>query len=211
MVLVTILVVAVLASLPAQDISTAAGIKGGMNLGWFSGDDWSDGVDTLDGDNGVGLGLTIGGFLELGFTEQFAAQPEFLFFQQKGKVSYEVGGDDATTVTRINTIQIPILAKGIFPVDGITLFGVLGPSVFITLGDAKVTTEVDGSKDSVDETPDNRMLLGLAVGAGFEYPIDPGALIGELRYTRVLSRYENNQDVFGNSVSLLVGYGFAIE
>ncbi len=34
---------------------------------------------------------------------------------------------------------------------------------------------------------------------------------GELRYTRVLSRFNNNADVFGNSLSLLVGYGIPIE
>ena len=114
-------------------------------------------------------------------------------------------------MTRISTIQVPLLAKMLFPIDEGTLYGVLGPSLFLTVGDIKTTTEVDGSKDSGTNAPDNRFLFGLALGAGFEYPIDPGLLIGELRYTRILSRFEDDFDVFGNSLSLLVGFGIPIE
>ena len=202
-----VLMVAGALSVYAQDVSVQAGGKGGLNLGWFSGDDWDP------DDNSIGLGLTLGGFVELGFSEQFAAQPEILFFTQKGKAKFEdpLSGDDATAVTRINTIQIPLLAKALFPVDEGTLYGVLGPSIFLAVGDVKTTVEIDGDKDSSTNAPDNRLLFGLALGAGYEHPIDPGVLIGELRYTRVLSRFENNADVFGNSVSLLVGYGIPIE
>ncbi len=212
LILAIVLLVSAVLSVQAQDISVQAGGKAGLNFGWFSGDDWSDGLDALDGNNGVGVGLTLGGFLELGFSEQFAAQPEILFFTQKGKAKYEgADGDDATSVTRINSIQIPLLAKALFPIDEGTLYGILGPSVFLAVGDAKTTVNVDGDKDSFTDAPDNRLLFGLALGAGYEYPVDPGVLIGELRYTRVLSRFENNSDVFGNSLSLLVGYGIPIE
>jgi hypothetical protein len=204
-VLSVILMLAVVAAASAQDISLQAGGKAGLNFGWFSGDDWNP------DDNGIGVGLTLGGFMELGFTEQFAAQPEILFFSQKGKAKGETAGSDVTSVTRISTIQVPLLAKGLFPIDEGTLYGVLGPSVFLAVGDVKTTTEVDGDKSSGTDAPDNRLLFGLALGAGFEYPIDPGMLIGELRYTRILSRFENNVDVFGNSLSLLVGYGVPIE
>jgi len=200
-----VLLVGAALSVPAQDISLQAGGKAGLNFGWFSGDDWDP------DDNGIGVGLTLGGFVELGFSEQFAAQPEILFFTQKGKAKGEIGNDDFTSVTRINTIQLPLLAKALFPIDEGTLYGILGPSIFLAVGDVKTTFEVDGDKDSGTDAPDNRLLFGLALGAGYEYPIDPGVLIGELRYTRVLSRFENNFDVFGNSLSLLVGYGVPIE
>lgn len=202
---VMVLMVAGALSVYAQDVSIQAGGKAGLNFGWFSGDDWDP------DDNGVGLGLTLGGFVEIGLSEQFAAQPEILFFTQKGKQKGEILNEDYTAVTRINTIQVPLLAKALFPVDDGTLYGVLGPSIFLAVGDVKTTVEVDGDKDSSTDAPDNRLLFGLALGAGYEYPIDPGVLIGELRYTRVLSRFENNFDVFGNSLSLLVGYGIPIE
>jgi opacity protein-like surface antigen len=211
-VFLAVLMLAVLFSVAAQDVSVTAGAKGGLNLGWFSGDDWDDFLDARDGDNGVGVGLTLGGFVELEFTERFGAQPEILFFQQKGKASYEdVAGDDVTQVTRINTLQIPMLAKATFAIEEGAIYGIVGPSVFLTLGDAKTTVEVDGSKESSEDTPDNRLLFGLAIGAGYEYPVGAGELIGELRYTRVLSRYEEDLDTFGNTVSLLVGYGVPIE
>lgn len=200
-----VLLVGAALSAPAQDISLQAGGKAGLNFGWFSGDDWDP------DDNGIGVGLTLGGFVELGFSEQFAAQPEILFFSQKGKEKGEIGNEDLTSVTRINTIQIPLLAKALFPLEEGTLYGVLGPSIFLAVGDVKTTVEIDGDKDSGTGTPDNRLLFGFALGAGYEYPIDPGVLIGELRYTRVLSRFENNYDAFGNSLSLLVGYGIPIE
>jgi hypothetical protein len=210
-VFLAVLMLAVLFSVAAQDVSVTAGAKGGLNLGWFSGDDWDDFLDARDGDNGVGVGLTFGGFVELGFSEQFAAQPEVLFFSQKGKVNSEDGGDDVTTVVRINTLQVPMLAKVLFPIDQGTLYGVLGPSLFLTVGDTKFTTTRDGDRSSNEDTPDNRLLFGLAIGAGYGYPVGAGELIGELRYTRVLSRYEEDFDTFGNTVSLLVGYGVPIE
>ena len=203
---------AALVSVSAQDITLQAGGKTGLNFGWFSGDDWDTFVDaTNKGSNGVGVGFTLGGFAEIGITEQFAAQPEILFFSQKGKVSGESQGDDITSVTRINTIQIPMLAKGLFPIEQGTIYGIAGPSIFLAVGDTKVTTEIDGSKASATDAPDNRLLFGLALGAGYEFPLEPGVLIGELRYTRVLSRYEDDFDAFGNTVSLLVGYGIPIE
>ncbi|NBB91141.1 MAG: outer membrane beta-barrel protein [Spirochaetes bacterium] len=213
LILAIVLLLGAALTVPAQDISVQAGGKAGLNFGWFSGDDWSDLIDAQkDASNGVGVGFTLGGFIELGFSERFAAQPEILFFSQKGKLRYEdENGDDATLVNRINTIQIPLLAKALFPIDEGTLYGILGPSIFLAVGDVKATVDVDGDKNSSTDAPDNRLLFGLALGAGYEYPVDPGVLIGELRYTRVLSRYENNADVFGNSLSLLVGYGIPIE
>jgi hypothetical protein len=205
LILAIVLLLGAALTVPAQDISVQAGGKAGLNFGWFSGDDWDP------DDNGIGVGLTLGGFLELGFSEQFAAQPEILFFTQKGKAKGEILNEDVTSVTRINTIQVPLLAKALFPIDEGTLYGILGPSIFLAVGDVKTTVEVDGDKDSGTDAPDNRLLFGLALGAGYEYPIDPGVLIGELRYTRILSRFENNFDVFGNSLSLLVGYGIPIE
>ena len=213
LILAVVLLVATAFTTSAQDISVQAGGKAGLNFGWFSGDDWSDLVDAQKGgSNGVGVGFTLGGFLELGFSEQFAAQPEILFFSQKGKVKYEdQNSDDAVTVARISSIQIPMLAKALFPIDEGTVYGMLGPSIFLAIGDTKYTTRVDGDRSTETDAPDNRLLFGLALGAGYEYPIDPGVLIGELRYTRILSRFENNSDVFGNSLSLLVGYGIPIE
>lgn len=205
LILAIVLLIGAAFTVSAQDISVQAGGKAGLNFGWFTGGDWDP------DDNGIGIGLTLGGFLELGFSEQFAAQPEILIFSQKGKAKGELGTEDYTSVTRINTIQIPLLAKALFPSDEGTLYGILGPSVFLAVGDVKTTAEIDGDKDSGTDTPDNRLLFGLAVGGGYEYPIDPGVLIGELRYTRILSRFENDSDVFGNSLSLLVGYGFPIE
>jgi hypothetical protein len=205
------LVLLLAAALPiaAQDVTLAAGPKAGLNFGWASGDDRSDSLDSVDGSNRVGVGLAIGGFLEVGILDQFAVQPELLFFQEKSKASYEAGPDDVTTTDTANTLQLPILAKGLFPVGDGTLYGVLGPTLSFVLGDVTSKVEVDGDEDEVDTEPDNSALFGFALGLGYEQMVGPGMLSGELRYSREFTAYFDDNDSFSNTISILVGYGFA--
>ena len=207
-----VLVLLLTATLPlaAQDVTLTAGPKAGLNLGWASGDDWQDFLDSVDGSNGVGLGIAIGGFLEIGILDQFAVQPELLFFQEKSRASYEMGNDDVTATSTANTLQFPILAKGMFPVGTGTLYGVLGPTLSFVLGDVTSKVEVDGDEDEVDTEPDNSALIGVALGVGYQQMVGPGMLTAELRYSREFTPYADDTDTFANTISTLVGYGFAL-
>jgi hypothetical protein len=207
--LVGFMMVAVLGMAFSQDVVLSAGPKAGLNLGWITGSDWDDILDSMDLDNGLAVGVAVGGFVEIAFGTQFSLQPEILFFQQKGRATGEAGGEDVTVTFTANTLQIPVLLKGSFAVGQGTLFVVGGPTANFVMGDVKAEIEVGSSTTDEDAEPDNEFLFGAALGGGYEWSgIGPGTLSAELRYSRIFSQYEDDADVYNNVVSLLVGYGF---
>lgn len=195
--------------LAAQDVALAAGPKAGLNIGFVTGSDWDDQLDIWGADNAAAGAFAGGGFLEIGIAEQFGVQPELLFFQEKSRAEWEIGGEDATTTGTTNTFQIPILAKGMFSAGPGAFFGVAGPTLSFVLGDVESETEVDGDEQSTDADPDNSALFGIAVGAGYELPAGPGFVTAEARYTRNLnSAFEDElEEAYSNTVSTLLGYG----
>ncbi len=192
----------------AQEVSLRAGGRTGLNFGWFSGDDWENSIDSRDGDNGIALGTTLGLFLEFGISDRFAVQPELLVGNLRGRYSYEedISGDDRSVLINLRVLEIPVLAKGRLPVGPGSIYGVAGPDLMFVLGDVDFETLTDNTRTIVYEGPDNRVLFGFAIGAGYERPVGPGTLSGEIRYTRVLSGFEDNFDAFPNAIGVTVGF-----
>ena len=180
-------------------VQFSAGPKAGVDLGIWGGDDFNDDADDADG-KGVGIGLAAGGFLEVAISEQFAVQPEVLFLQWKGKIK----GDPDDVVTTANTVTIPVLAKGTFPVGPGGLFVLGGPAVALVVGD--LTTD-DGNSET-DTEPDNSVLFGASLGAGYEQVVGPGTLSAELRFNRIFNQVIDDLDYYPQGISILLGYGF---
>lgn len=182
-----------------QSVSFSAGAKGGIDLGSWGGEDYNDLADLADG-KGVALGFALGGFVEVAFSEQFSVQPEVLFFQWRSKIK----ADPDDIIFKANSVTIPVLAKGTFPVGGGDVFLVGGPAVALVLGD--VLTEIGDTE--IEEAPDNAAVFGLSVGAGYEQAVGPGTISAELRYNRILTETFDGDDIYPQGVSVLIGYGF---
>ena len=112
------------------------GIKGGINLAKFTGDDAGDNVSTR-------MGFSAGGYLTFDMGENFNLQPE-IYFASKGSKhedsdkgsgsSYSYEYTDETTMT-LNYIEVPVL--GVFALSP-ELVLVAGPYVeFFLNGESK--------------------------------------------------------------------------
>jgi hypothetical protein len=209
--LVAALLCAAAISSYGQDFTVTAGGKLGANLGWFTGDDWEDAVKDVKGDNSVGVGPAVGAYLDIALTEQFGLQPELWFFNQKGAYTFTVKGDDYRFLVRTNTLQLPFFLKGRFIAGDGAVYALVGPSAFLIVGDVKSTLEEKNAETTKYRAPDNRFLFGVAGGLGYEHPVGAGELLLELRYTRVLSQYDNKDKIYSNAASLLFGYGVQVE
>ncbi|KUJ61824.1 hypothetical protein AR687_11450 [Flavobacteriaceae bacterium CRH] len=80
--------------------STRFGVKAGLNLTTFAGGNYYD-ANSL-------VGFHVGGFAEIKIIEKLAIQPEVLFSTQGAKFD---GGFDGDWDTKLNYINIPVLAK----------------------------------------------------------------------------------------------------
>ena len=202
---------------PAQE-SIRLGAKLAMNVGWFGGSDWNDFIDFLDAHPEVGsaanetrIGVTGGGFLEAGFTPNFALQLELLIASVGGAYSYDLpafGIDVDGTITATG-LKLPVLLKPKVPVGRAgALYLLLGPAPVLILGDVEYEESGGGFSVSASESPDNRFVFSATAGAGYEHTLGPGALGFEVRYNRTFTDIFDNDNTRINSVSFCLGYGF---
>ncbi|WP_343695372.1 porin family protein [Flavobacterium sp.] len=153
--------IAILAFGFANAQQTRFGVKGGLNITNFSGDNDSNAL----------IGFQIGGFAEIKIIERLSIQPELLFSTQGA--SFDVNGSNRDIDYKLNYINIPVLAKFYivkqFYVEGGPQLGFL------------VSAKRDGNdiKDSYKSTD-----LGFNFGAGYYFT--DNFSVG-LRYTVGLS------------------------
>lgn len=195
-------------SLLAQGI-TGKGVKLGMNLSTFTGDD----ADLEGVDKKMRIGFAIGGFITYEINEMFALQPELYYSTQGAK--YEADEVDGALIFRYNYIQVPILAKFNLSMESnIKPHIFLGPSLGLNLsakyeytdelGDAAEAMGIDKKGDVEDVKSTD---FGLVFGGG----ITVGPAVIDIRYNLGLTTVDDsvNEDDFKNStISIMVGYSF---
>ncbi|MCK4359357.1 MAG: PorT family protein [Candidatus Cloacimonetes bacterium] len=197
-------------SLLAQGI-TGKGVKLGMNLSTFTGDD----ADEEGLEKKMRIGLAVGGFITYSVNEMFALQPELYYSMQGAKYKSSEGDIDGTLIFRYNYIQIPILAKlNLSMESNIKPNILLGPSLGLNmsakyeytdeLGDAVEAMGIDkkGDVENVKSTD-----FGLVFGGG----VAVGPAVIDVRYNLGLTTVDDSvfEDDFKNStISIMVGYSF---
>ncbi|MBL7108046.1 MAG: PorT family protein [Candidatus Cloacimonetes bacterium] len=184
----------------AQGI-TAKGVKVGLNLSTFTGDDadW-EGVDKK-----MRIGFAIGGFITYEINEMFALQPE-LYYSMQGAKYKSSEGEDGTLIFKYNYIQVPILAKVNIPVEGSVAPNIfLGPAIGIKVS-SKIWWEEEGEEEEEDAEDVKSTDFGLVFGAGVEF----GKITVDARYNLGLSTIadEGDADDKNSVISLMVGYSF---
>ena len=160
---------------------TGYGMKAGLNLANFTGDD----ADAGEGeDKKARMGFAAGGFVTYGITEMFAVQPELLYTMKGAKYEWDGGSE----TVKFDYLEIPVLAKVSIPTEGnIGPHFFIGPSLGILLG-AKNKVEIDGEDpeglagdhDVKDETKSTE--FGLVFGAGVDIGMPHSAITIDGRF-----------------------------
>ncbi|RZJ50011.1 MAG: PorT family protein [Flavobacterium sp.] len=141
---------------------TKFGVKGGLNISSFSGNNNSKGL----------LGFHIGGLAEIKIIERLSVQPEILFSTQGA--SFDPNGDIIGGDTKLNYINIPVLAK-FYITKKVTVES--GPQIGFLVSARDTGYDVKDMYRSTD--------LGINFGGGYNFT-DHFAV--GLRYTVGLSR-----------------------
>ncbi|SHG85478.1 porin family protein [Flavobacterium defluvii] len=138
--------IAVLAFGFANAQQTRFGVKGGLNITNFSGDNDSNAL----------IGFQVGGFAEIKVIERLSIQPELLFSAQGA--SFDAIGNNNDIDYRLNYINIPVLAKFYitkqFSVEG-------GPQLGFLVSAKRDGNDVKDAYKSTD--------LGFNFGAGYNF------------------------------------------
>ncbi|MCL9806140.1 PorT family protein [Flavobacterium amniphilum] len=164
---------------------TKFGVKGGLNLADWSGDD-ADGIDSK-------IGFHIGGFAEIKVSDKFAVQPELLYSAQGGKAD---GGK-----VNVDYINIPVMAK-FYATEQFSIEA--GPQVGFLMS-AKVKPDSGDDVDIKDQLKSTDFGVNVGLGYNFTENVSAG-----LRYNLGLSNIvdADGADVKNNVFSLSVGYKF---
>jgi hypothetical protein len=173
------------------------GVKGGLNMSNLTG-------DSLSGPENL-TGIAFGAYATIGLLPNIAIQPEILYSQKGCKESGDFLGTPIEVTTRINYLEIPVLAKISFGaiVKPYVLAGPyfatkLGATGEVTIGGVSASAEItEGIKPSD---------MGLTFGAGVQTPIK---LSVEARYSMGLSSIDDtgaNLSVKNSNLSLLIGF-----
>ncbi|MEO1261413.1 MAG: porin family protein [Bacteroidota bacterium] len=183
----------------ASAMFAQVGVRAGITLPNYSGDE-TDGFD-------ANLGLTLAALYEIPISDNFAIQPELAFVQKGYKFEADIFGTTFETKTRINHIDVPILAKVKFGNESVMAYAAAGP----TLGYAiSGSIEVDGDSESIDDWDAfNRFEIGASVGAGAGIPAGNGQVFLDVRYLLGLTNLADTDDditVRNSGLNLSVGY-----
>jgi len=158
-ILMTILSVVFIGVLPAQGLGY--GVKAGLNLANLTGDDVED--------SKIKLGAAIGGFAIIPLGDKLSVRPEVLFTQKGAKYKESEDGVDYTGKSKMNWLDIPILA--VYQVaDAISAF--VGPYFDLYLGGERTfKIEGDGVSFEGDEKIEgddiNSLGFGLIFGGAY--------------------------------------------
>jgi hypothetical protein len=177
---------------PGMDIKPGA--RAGLTFMTLGGDDAADNLDRR-------TGLIVGGFALVDFAGPFALQPELTYIQKGAE------NPDLDTTTKLDYIEIPVLAKFQVP-----LSGPVSPSLFAgpTLGFNVVSEDEDDEGNTQDLDNISGTEFGLAFGGGVDVGLSAGTLMVDVRYGLGLSNVlDSDADQSANNQGFMITAGFA--
>lgn len=193
----------------AQDVTFGPMVGAGANIITVNVDPEPEGFEA---ENTSGFGFFVGGFANLGLTDQISIRPELHYAMRMASDNESTtietpdgfGGTVTTTTendinSRDSFLEIPILL-GYQVADGFNLH--VGPSLGLLLGSkvtGESTTTVAGETTTVDIDDDgtdgrNGFEFGLALGANYMLPSGLGFGV---RYTRAFTDVLEDTDFGG--------------
>lgn len=178
----------------AQTPDVHFGFKGGYNLSTFGGD--VDDAKSLSG-------FHLGGFVEIPVSAKFAIQPEVLYSAQGAKFKESFMGFTLESKTKLDYINIPILAK-YYVTDAFSVEA--GPQIGFNV---KAENDYDGSTTDIK---DGVKSIDFALALGVAYRLNSGLFFSG-RYNFGMSNVDDasgsdDYKVKNNVLQISVGYRF---
>lgn len=192
------------------------GAKGGLNLSWFSGNNWDDYIDFVEWYYGITIderprASFVGGpYLEAMFAENVGIVAEVSYAVYGQRYDYKALGMDFDGQYWQQAVQLPLLLKLAAGRSG-GIYAVVGPTLSFLIGDFEFEESGGGISVSDSVKPDDTVVLGFLAGAGYEAPLGDGEISFELRYGRNLTDAFDDEPLDTNTVQTLVGYGFYVQ
>lgn len=174
------------------------GPKAGINFANLSYDESYDFLDSK-----MKVSYHFGIVAEFPVLDRFTIQPELLYADQGEKYEINVEGELMTMRTRLNYLNLPVLAKYYFT-KGFSLEA--GPQIGVVLYSKSV--DEDGDKTDIEDI--NPLDFGLTAGLGYQFDV---GLFVQGRYYRGLLNVNDSvtKDDFkfvNDICQLSVGYKF---
>ena len=225
MIFLMILSFAFIGTLSAQGIGF--GIKGGVNMAKFTGDDADiedlvvDVISDLNTDQEFIYGPLGGAFVTFNLSDRLAIQTEFLYTVKGG--SYEIGGSytelgipvsiDGSLDFKMNWLDIPILV--VFNLnDRIKIFG--GPYLELFLNgkmdmDLTFSFTYEGQEFSESESESEDFESEDITSPGYGVIFGGAFMLGnnleaEARYALGLTSFDEVDDVINSGIQILLNY-----
>ncbi len=174
------------------DAKKYAGVKGGVNMGDFGGDDAPDNSSTRTGFSG-------GAFYGMGINDQFDVRGEVNYVQKGAEGDVEADDGDIHAGTyKLDYVEIPVLFVANFGAGekfGFSLFA--GPTfAFNTTAEA----EIPSHNETVELDNVKGFDFGGAIGGGIKYMLSKFSIVADVRYGIGASSVV--EDVAGESVDV---------
>jgi len=198
-----IVAVSLIGKLQAKELHM--GLKGGLNIANFTGDEEFFVYKSK-------MGIILGGYVSYPINNSIVIQPELLY-TMKGSEREVVG---IRITESLNYLEIPILLKLMLVTEEnmkLNLF--LGPAVSVTLSaKAKIDYPKDvedlGFKDEEKDSSNYKKKydIGIVIGGGIDFN---SGLVLDIRYGRGITKIgakETYIDMYNSVISFMVGYRF---
>lgn len=203
----------ILAAVPAraQDESPLRfGLKMGLNISDFRGDDGIEGAgELIDWKAGFCGGV----FMSYAVNDWFSIEPELLYSMKGMKLSLF----DISVTWSLDYLEVPVLALFRLPFwNKVKPFAYTGPAIGFNVR-SKISAEYGSEEESVDlEEYTTSVDFSLVFGAGIYIPIAGREIIFDFRYVPGFSNVYTDEleeagisiEQFNDTLSFLLGYEF---
>lgn len=205
-------------------ISITPKVGTAINSFAFSTDEYKSFKDSQKSQTGLVAGVGV----NVGISESFSVQADLLYTQRGARYEQTTQVPFLGAVTtkgslRLNYLDIPVLGRYTFGGDDLKFYVNAGPAIGIGLS-GKSTLEAPGinfnSNVNFGTEPDNntgnetyvrRIDFGIQSGAGVLYPVGPGSLNLDLRYSLGLANVDSKpSDVKHRMFVVSLGYQLPI-
>jgi Outer membrane protein beta-barrel domain len=185
-----------------------AGVKGGVNMADFGGDDAPD-------NSSMRTGISVGAFYGFGINDQFGVRGEVNYVQKgdEGDVQTE-DGDIHTGTYKFDYVEIPLLFVAGFPAGDKFAFSIFGGPTFAFNTTAEVEIPAHNVTEDLSEITKG-FEFGAAIGGGIEYMLSSFSIIADLRYSLGASTIIDDGsgdsiDVKNNGIGIMAGVQFPL-